>query len=320
MKLSWEDFQSLLPRKVFLSCCALDASVLNLLERLMNSVTDQPGHQPDIPYQPLWYPSSHPVGTPSDKKFVSQAAAALRGSAAAAVAADAGFDLTKLRDGREQLDIDRYVCVHARGCKFCCNSRGVTLLSFPAHTYISILPSRPSEGRPFDADDHASLLKILAVLEATRKIISLFQKLYSCERISGQNPTWFSVNSWVRQECAKSVQLHQWSCDGADLCLCLRSSSGYHLHIHGPGIWRWYHKKHWWFTRTINWVQGSAGQKLPQVEKVKLAGCLVFWQFDTIMIFWYVTWLLNWELLELYIPNQFRDFKLWLHIRCCIKG
>lgn len=53
MKLSAEDFPSLLPSKVSLSCCALDASALNLLERLMNSVTDQPGHQPDIPYQPL---------------------------------------------------------------------------------------------------------------------------------------------------------------------------------------------------------------------------------------------------------------------------
>lgn len=49
-------------------------------ERLMNSVTDQPGHRPDTPYQPLWYPLSFfpstpspPVCAPSDKKFVSKA-------------------------------------------------------------------------------------------------------------------------------------------------------------------------------------------------------------------------------------------------------
>ncbi|CAH1248421.1 Hypp8135 [Branchiostoma lanceolatum] len=69
------------------------------------------------------------------------------------------------------------------------------------HLYIAFIDLRVA----FDTVDHASLLKILRLLGAPEKTITLFQQLYntaeSCVRVNGKESEWFTINSGVRQRC-----------------------------------------------------------------------------------------------------------------------
>lgn len=68
------------------------------------------------------------------------------------------------------------------------------------HLYIAFLKAA------FDTVDHASLCKILTILGAPKKLISLFQRLYSdvesCVQVNGKNSTWFSI----KQQCETGMR------------------------------------------------------------------------------------------------------------------
>ena len=75
--------------------------------------------------------------------------------------------------------------------------------TYDRHLYIVFLNLKAD----FNTVDHASLCKILTILEAPRKMTTLLKNLYSdaeiCMRVDGKNSTWFSIKSGVRQGCVQ---------------------------------------------------------------------------------------------------------------------
>ncbi|KAI8518875.1 hypothetical protein Bbelb_021320 [Branchiostoma belcheri] len=75
------------------------------------------------------------------------------------------------------------------------------------HLYIAFIDLRAA----FDTVDHASLWKILKLIGAPRKTITLFQQMYnsaeSCVRVNGKESEWFTINSGVRQGCVAAPDL-----------------------------------------------------------------------------------------------------------------
>ena len=63
----------------------------------------------------------------------------------------------------------------------------------------------------FDTVDHRSLWKILEVIGAPTKIVTLFKSLYgnaeSCVRVNGAESSYFGINSGVRQGCVAAPDL-----------------------------------------------------------------------------------------------------------------